>query len=104
MPALGGEVIVREMLLDEKLLNTTLQNAERVPTTGESEQEARTRAGVAMVSRVLAWCVIQPGDGAPLMSRQQWREFGGSNLSEAMAAFNAALRLSGFDLEEVEKN
>lgn len=103
MPALGGDVIVRGMLLDEKLLNTSLQATEREPGAGESEQDARNRAGVLMVSRVLAWCVTDEA-GEPLMTRQEWREFGGINLEEALAAFNVALRLSGFDMKEAEKN
>jgi hypothetical protein len=103
MPALGGDVIVRELLLDEKLLNTSQQHADRVPLEGEGEEAAKARAGVSMVSRVLAWCVVQP-DGAPLMSRAEWREFGGAHLQETLDAFNVALRLSGFDLAEVEKN
>lgn len=102
MPALGGEVIVREMILDEKLLNTAMQATERQPLPGETNEEARSRAGVSIVSRVLAWCVIHE-DGELLMSRQQWREFGGANLQEALDAFNVALRLSGFDMKEVER-
>ena len=103
MPALGGDVTVRELLLDEKLLNTSQQAADRKPLAGESDDDARTRAGISMVSRVLAWCVVQE-NGDPLMTRQEWREFGGAHLQEALEAFNAALRLSGFDLAEVEKN
>jgi hypothetical protein len=103
MPLLGGEVLVREMLLDEKLLNTARQSVDRVARPGESEQEAKARAGVAMVSRILSWCVVGE-DGEALMSVQEWREFGGRNLQEVMDAFNVAMRLSGFDLAEVEKN
>ncbi len=61
MPALGGAVIVREMILDEKLLNTAMQATERQPLPGETNEEARSRAGVSMVSRVLAWYVTQAG-------------------------------------------
>lgn len=103
MPSLGGDVIVREMLLDEKLLNTSMQTRERIPLEGEADEDAKTRAGGSMVARILSWCVVQP-NGEPLLSQREWREFGGAHLGEALAAFNVALRLSGFDLREVEKN
>jgi hypothetical protein len=102
MPSLGGDVIVREMLLDERLLNTAMQAADRAPREGETEEQAKQRAGVAMVSRVLACCVIQE-DGQALMTREEWRTFGGAHIEEALAAFNTALRLSGLNLDEVEK-
>lgn len=103
VPALGGEVIVRAMLLEEKLAVLAAMHAPAAPLPGESAPEAKTRANSAVVSLVLSTCVIDP-DGVALMTRQEWREFGGQHMDEALVAFNKALELSGFDAERVEKN
>jgi len=89
VPALGGDVIVRGMLLNERLeLFSGLRNE---------------TAGYGHIARLLAPVVIGE-DGKPLLTVEEWEAFGGANFAEVLDLFNVARRLSGLDSEEVEKN
>ena len=89
VPALGGDVIVRGLLLGERLaLFANLRQA--ASTYGH-------------VSTVLAATVIDD-DGLPLFSAAEWEVFGGSHFSQVLDIFLVAQRLSGLDAEVIEKN
>jgi len=100
---LGGNVIVRGLLLTERLRHDNLNEQGKVPRDGETEQEARARAGAAVLPRTLHCCVID-AEGNPLLTAIEWDEFGGMNGTEAFRLFNIAMRLSGQRVEDVEKN
>lgn len=87
VPALGGEVIVRGMLLGERL------------EIMSSLQEGR----FAHVSRILAATVVD-ADGKQMFSQEEWETFGATHFNEAMRLAAIASRLSGMDREGAEKN
>ena len=96
-PALGGEVVVRGLLLSERL---AIQK--RITTL--SKQQADGAGDVhAILPVLLAICVLD-ADGFPVFDHDQWQAFGASHASQAIALFNAAWRLSGFDVEAEAKN
>lgn len=87
VPALGGEVIVRPMLLGERLQYFTDRN-------GVDYQH---------VSRLLAVTVLD-ANREPLMSASDWERFGAAHHDAAIDLFNVAWRHNGFATEESEKN
>ena len=103
--SLGGEVIVRGMLLSERLTNDGLRASERKPREGETDDAAHARAGAAVIFRVLHICVVDDS-GNRLMTVQEWDQFGtaAAHQNDAFRLFNTAMRLSGQDLGDVEKN
>lgn len=101
--ALGGEVIVRAMLLSERLQLTALNTHLMQPQAGESEVQARARAGSRLVADTLARCVVL-ADGQPMWTAQQWDEFGATQPGAVLQLFNVSRRLSGQDEPELEKN
>lgn len=103
VPSLGGSVIVRGMLLSERLANDGSNVAARKPLDGETQDQARVRAGSLVIPRVLEVCVVD-GDGKRLFSLAEWDAFGSANRDEAYVLFNTAMRLSGQDMGDVEKN
>jgi hypothetical protein len=58
---------------------------------------------VFMVPRLLAVSVIDE-DGKPLMTAEQWNEYGSAHPTTALELFNKASELSGFSVEAAEKN
>ena len=88
VPELGGEVIVRGLLLKDRL--------SLIDATKETQDFSR-------VSRVLEATVVDPA-GQPLLNRQEWEEFGAQHFAAAMKVFEVALELSGFRSEVLEKN
>jgi hypothetical protein len=88
VPELGGEVIVRGLLLKDRLAIADISGKE---------------ADFGRVSRVLAATVID-GDGRPLLNADEWEEFGAAHFSAAMRVFEVALELSGFKAEVLAKN
>lgn len=91
--ALGGSVAVVQMGLVTRLA------AESVASKQDRDSPA---AVYATVPHVLAGCVLD-ADGAPLMTAEQWSQFGISNRNEVIQLFNTAMRLSGIS-EDAEKN
>lgn len=75
VPALGGEVVVRGLLLSERL-------------------EWAGSAGYAQVARALALCVALE-DGKPALTAEEWEAFGGQHLEAAIDLFQVVKRLSG---------
>lgn len=77
--SLGGEAIVRQLLLSE-----LLELGRRKLT---SEQE---------LLEVLTWCVIDE-TGAPLLTRDEWQAWGASHPADAAALYGVADRLTGLE-------
>lgn len=101
--SLGGEVIVRGMLLSERLASDNVHTSTRKPKEGETEFDAHARAGAAVIFRTLHICVVDDA-GNRLMTLDEWDKFGTANQHDAFRLFNTAMRLSGQDLGDVEKN
>lgn len=82
-PEIGGEVIVRGLMLADRLplLDEAVGSPDGVP--------------LERVPRVLAATVIGT-DGEPLWTEEQWNQFGAVHTSAAVKLFNVAMELSGF--------
>lgn len=89
VPALGGDVIVRGMMLGERLA-----------LFSDLREEGKH---YSHISKILAATVIGD-DGKRLMDEADWEAFGGLHFNEALDLFSVARRLSGLDAEVVEKN
>lgn len=102
--ALGGSVLVRELSLEARLDFERALRA-RKPAAAVAEQDAADEVADvhAMVPHLLAVTVLLD-DGAPLYSVQEWRAFGARNIEAAVGLFNTAMRLSGFNADENQKN
>lgn len=85
VPELGGEVIVRGLLLSDRV---------RVMNMAAS-------SGV-MVSDLLA-CTVVDAAGDPIYTKADWEEFGASNFNVCLELFKTAKALSGLDAEVNEK-
>jgi len=103
VPALGGEVVVRGLLLSERLELSTVQRKLGEPLPGELIEDAKRRAGARLVPITLARAVVL-SDGEPMWSATQWEQFGSQHFDAAWQLFDVAMRLSGNDLEAAEKN
>lgn len=88
VPELGGEVIVRGLLLKDRLAIADV--------SGKDQDFGR-------VAKVLAATVVDIDD-QPLLSVNEWEEFGATHFAAAMRVFEVALELSGFKAEVLEKN
>ena len=88
VPELGGEVIVRGLLLKDRLAIADISG---------------TNQDFSRVSKVLTATVVDPDD-KPLLTQDEWEEFGAQHFSAAMRVFEVALELSGFKAEVLEKN
>lgn len=87
VPELGGEVVVRGMLLRE-----------RIDLFFDAEKN-----GHGHLSKVLAATVID-ADGVPVYTRDEWEQFGARNTSAVLRLFEVAKRMSGLDAEAATKN
>lgn len=103
MPSLGGDVIVRGLLLSERLTLSALSGQLSEPHPGESVELAQARAGAQMVSHTLARAVVL-ADGQPFYSVAQWDQFGAKHTGDVLALFQASRRLNGYDEGDTEKN
>jgi hypothetical protein len=89
--ALGGEVVVRGMVLSERLaLMSAARNAEGTVNFGH-------------VCRALAVCVLAE-DGEPVFTATEWETFGGANVDAALDLFAKVRELSGMDAEASKKS
>ena len=103
VPALNGDVIVRGLLLSELLEKNHVNAENQLPRAGETEQQARARAGGRVVSFTLARTVTL-GDGKPLYSEEEWDVFGAENPDAVLDLFKVAEQLNGLNKKAVEKN
>ena len=86
---LGGEIIVRGLMLKDRLeLFSDLRGA------GKS---------YAHIGKLLA-AAVGGEDGQPLLTVGEWETFGGQHLDKALEVFEIARRLAGLDTEVIEKN
>lgn len=96
---LGGEVVVRGLLLVE-----LLGVQQRIATLHQAAGGGDHAASVSeIVPDVLALCVLD-ADGVSLFSRAEWQIFGGQHQAAALNLFNVAWRLSGMDRAGTAKN
>ena len=87
--ALGGEVVVRGLLLRERL------------ALFDDARDGGERFG--HLSAVLAACVVD-ADGKQVFTVDEWEQFGAVHFEAALKLFNVAQRLSGLDVEGAKKN
>lgn len=93
---LGGEVAIVELDLGGRLDFEAMAAEHR-------GAEGRPASPYAMIPQLLARCV-RAADDEPLFTAAQWQTFGARNRDAAIALFNAAMRLNGFDGAENRKN
>ncbi len=118
VPSLGGDVIVVELMLEDRLEFDNALAAQR-----------RGRGGVfAFIPQLLAMAVLVEDDPAkpppavaaaappavdepaeppvevPLYTAAQWRTWGARNRDAAVDLFNRAMKLSGLDADHNAKN
>lgn len=99
VPALGGDVVVRGLLLSERM---AVQK--KITDLRGADTDAGALAGVhAVLPMVLALCVLD-ADGAAVFDAPAWQIFGAQHTAAAVELFNTAWRLSGFDAEAETKN
>lgn len=103
VPSLGGDVRVRAMLLNERLVHDNLVVMARKPLEGETDDDARARAGSMVVAQLLHVCVVDDG-GNRLLTPAEWNAVGASARDDVYKLFNVARRLCGKDQADVEKN
>ncbi len=89
--ALGGDVVVRGMLLSERLALIG------------SAREQGGAVNFSYIAQVLATCVLA-GDDLPVYTAEQWEEFGAQHMGEALALFEKCQALSGLDGEASKKS
>lgn len=89
----GTEVKVRALRLTERL----------AVRRQASDTKATEDTLLLMVPKLLAMSVVDE-DGKPLMSADQWDDYGSAHPRTAFDLFNKASELSGFSSEGAEKN
>lgn len=100
VPELGGDIVVRGTMLDERLaliFGVTATEGEG-PATEDDPRERYTH-----IARLLAYAVVD-ADGQPIFSVDDWKEFGGQYYAATLRLYGIAKRLSGMDPEETKKN
>lgn len=102
VPSLGGDVVVRGLMLAEVLRLERLRLKEATPTAGESEDDARSRNWATFAAEALAAQVFDC-DGDPLMTAAKWSIWAAANAVEFADLYNATARLRG-ELGEAKKN
>jgi hypothetical protein len=101
--ALGGEVIVRGLLLSERLALSALNSQLSQPLDGEDKALANARAGAQMVAHTLAKVVLL-ADGLPVYSAAEWDAFGAAQSGVVLDLYRHSRRLNGLDAGDIEKN
>ena len=100
MPTLGGDVVVRGLLLTERL--ALVAGMAHTPADDDATPASRT-ALYAVMPTLLAQAVVD-ADGLPLWTADEWQVFGSAHEAKAIELFNTAWRLSGFAQAEQAKN
>ncbi len=95
--ALGGEVVVRGLLLSERM---AVQKKIVTLRKAEATDEGNVHA---ILPVLLALCVLD-ADGLPLFTHDEWQAFGARHPAQAVGLFNTAWTLSGFDADAEAKN
>lgn len=107
--ALGGDVVVRGLLLTERLdLEARIVQLARANKTARDAAQASgdetPAANVHVVMPQLLHMAVLDADGLQIWSAEQWQRFGGAHPGQAVALFNVAWRLAGFDRADNAKN
>lgn len=84
---LGGEVVVRGLMLKERL----------ALFAGEAESK------FAQISGLLAACVLD-ADGVPIFTADEWESFGAQHMEQSLVLFEVVRELSGLNAEVAQKN
>jgi hypothetical protein len=100
---LGGDVIVRGLLLSERWRLMDVTEKAQAVCPGESEEQAQTRAGREIVFSTLAVCVVL-ADGLPLWKPADWDAFGSKHPKVVLDLYKLSNRLAGLDGKDNEKN
>ena len=95
--ALGGEVVVRGLLLSERMAVQT-----KISDLSAASVADKT-ALHAILPLLLALCVID-ADGLALFDHDGWQAFGARHADQAVELFNTAWSLSGFNQADDAKN
>ena len=89
VPALGGDVIVRPLLLSDRLALA---------------QESRGQPkDFSYIASLLAYAVVD-AENQQLFTTQQWEAWGAQNMAAALALWDEAWTTSGLDPESAAKN
>lgn len=88
VPSLGGEVVVRGMLLSERL-----------QWSAEYDEGSR----FLQAAKALAVCVVDD-DGQPLLTVDEWQAHGAQHMEECLALFDRVRRFSGLAGVEEKKS
>lgn len=98
VPALGGEVVVRGLMMTERLAlqsqMASLAAQARVRTQQGDGYDAAS--DLNSVLPMLLAMVVLDAEGQQLYSAEQWNVFGGQHPEQAVALFNVAWDLAGF--------
>ena len=86
---LGGDVVVRELTLTERL--------------ALRDDEADSNGGTKRMLQLVSFAVVD-ADGASLFTPAEWNAFGAQNGAIVNDLFGKAMTLSGFDGEANRKN
>jgi len=101
--ALGGDVVVRGLLLSELIERHQVVQSSKKQAAGETAEQAAARAGAQICALTLAKTVCL-ADGEPLYSVHEWEMFGAQHPGQALQLFHVSERLSGQVAGAVEKN
>jgi len=103
VPELGGAVLVRGMMLSDRLQFSDWRATVAKAAAGETDEQAHARTGSLVVARLLSVCVVD-ADGAPIFTMAQWEQFGAQHAGRCLALFDIAWKSSGFDEVAIVKN
>lgn len=94
VPTMGGDVIVRGMLLSERMELSALGAALSEPMPGENAAQIAHRVGRQVVMLTLARAVVLE-DGEPVYTADQWDAFGAEDPEAVLMLYRKARALSG---------
>lgn len=100
---LGAEVIVRGMLLSERMALSAMGADLAALQPGETAQQAQARAGREVVFFTLSRCVVL-ADDAPLFTAAQWDAFGAQHPGAVLDLYKQARQLGGYEEDDNAKN
>lgn len=98
---LGGEVVVRGTMLDERLALVFGVSPETDLPAKSGDEDPRWK--YRHIARLLAYAVVD-AEGAPIFTVDEWAEFGGQHFGATLQLYSVARRVSGLDGEETKKN
>lgn len=101
--ALGGEVILRGLLLSDRLALSAISAEAGAQRDGETPEQAQRRVGQQTVFHTLARTVVL-ADGEPLYTVAEWDAFGGLHPDAVLDLYRKSRALSGYDETANAKN